>query len=191
ALAIAWKSPVKCRLMSSIGTTWAYPPPAAPPFTPKTGPSDGSRMQSAAFFPIFRSACVTPTVTVDLPSPAGVGLIPVTSTSRPLSLRCATAASRTFALYLPYSSISSSSRPSPAALSAAGPSAERVQHDRRIRPPEHRRDVVVGLARVHDDRLPHLAGEGELGLEGATLRVPRRVVVMVIEPGFPERHHFG
>src|SRR5256886_8633196 len=69
---MAWKSPVKCRLMSSIGTTWAYPPPAAPPFTPKTGPSDGSRMQSAAFFPIFRSACVTPTVTVDFPSPAGV-----------------------------------------------------------------------------------------------------------------------
>src|SRR3989475_5034002 len=59
--------------MSSIGTTWAYPPPAAPPFTPKTGPSDGSRMQSAAFFPIFRSACVTPTVTVDFPSPAGEG----------------------------------------------------------------------------------------------------------------------
>src|SRR2546430_10422818 len=87
ALAMAWKSPVKCRLMSSIGTTWAYPPPAAPPFTPKTGPSEGSRMQSAAFVPIFRNACVTPTVTVDLPSPAGVGLIPVTSTSRPLSLR--------------------------------------------------------------------------------------------------------
>src|SRR6266581_3131719 len=48
-----------------------------------------------------------------------------------------------------------------------------------------------GPARVHDDRLPSLAGECELGLEGATLRVPRRVVVMVIEPGFPERHHFG
>src|SRR2546426_2628505 len=106
--------------MSSIGTTWAYPPPAAPPFTPKTGPSDGSRMQSAAFFPIFRSACVTPTVTVDFPSPAGVGLIPVTSTRRPLGLRAAKAASRTFALYLPYSSISSSARPSSAAMSAMG-----------------------------------------------------------------------
>src|SRR5216110_868796 len=64
--------------MSSIGTTWAYPPPAAPPFTPNTGPSDGSRMQSAAFFPSFRSACVTPTVTVDLPSPAGEGKSTVT-----------------------------------------------------------------------------------------------------------------
>src|SRR3989441_1178981 len=71
------------------------------------------------------------------------------------------------------------------------PRAERVQHDRRIRSPEHRHDVVVGLAGVHDDRLSNLAGERELSLEGATLRVPRRVVVMVIEPGFPERHHFG
>ena len=38
AAPMAWKSPVKCRLISSIGTTCAYPPPAAPPFTPKTGP---------------------------------------------------------------------------------------------------------------------------------------------------------
>src|SRR3989454_3120144 len=120
ALAMAWKSPVKCRLMSSIGTTCAYPPPAAPPFTPKTGPSDGSRMQRAAFFPIFRSACVTPTVAVDSPSPAGVGLMPVTSTSRPLGVRRARAPRRTFALYFPYSSISSSSSPSSAAISATG-----------------------------------------------------------------------
>jgi len=56
AAAIAWKSPVKWRLMSSIGTTWAYPPPAAPPFTPNTGPSDGSRMHRIAFVPILRSA---------------------------------------------------------------------------------------------------------------------------------------
>src|SRR2546422_6187967 len=46
----------------------------------------------------------------------------------------------------------------------------RVQHDRRIRSPEHRHDVVVGLAGVHDDRLSNLAGERELSLEGATLR---------------------
>src|SRR2546426_5718842 len=73
--------------MSSIGTTWAYPPPQAPPFTPNTGPSDGSRMHSAAFFPSRLRAWVTPTVTVDFPSPAGVGLIPVTSTSRPRGWR--------------------------------------------------------------------------------------------------------
>ena len=35
AALIAAKSPVKCRLMSSIGSTCAYPPPAAPPFTPE------------------------------------------------------------------------------------------------------------------------------------------------------------
>src|SRR5438034_9232268 len=106
--------------MSSIGTTWAYPPPHAPPFTPNTGPSDGSRMQSAAFLPSFRRAWVTPTVTVDFPSPAGVGLIPVTSTSRPVGLRRAKASSRIFALYFPYSSISSSASPSSVAISATG-----------------------------------------------------------------------
>src|SRR5256885_8251878 len=77
-------------------------------------------MQSAAFFPSFRSAWVTPTVTVDLPSPAGVGLMPVTSTSRPFGLRRARAWSRIFALYLPYSSTSSSPRPNSAAMSATG-----------------------------------------------------------------------
>ena len=35
---------MKWRLMSSIGTTCAWPPPAAPPLTPKHGPSDGSRI---------------------------------------------------------------------------------------------------------------------------------------------------
>src|SRR2546429_623678 len=77
-------------------------------------------MHSAAFLRSRRSAWVTPTVTVDFPSPAGVGLIPVTSTRRPLGLRAAKAASRTFALYLPYSSTSSSARPSSAAMSAMG-----------------------------------------------------------------------
>src|SRR5260370_15449369 len=77
-------------------------------------------MQRAAFFPRRRRAWVTPTVTVDLPSPAGVGLIPVTSTSRPLGARRANAARRTLALYFPYSSISSASSPSSAAMSATG-----------------------------------------------------------------------
>src|SRR4029079_4457173 len=42
AAATAWKSPVKCRFRSSIGTTCVRPPPAAPPLMPKIGPSDGS-----------------------------------------------------------------------------------------------------------------------------------------------------
>jgi hypothetical protein len=49
---MAWKSPVKCRFMSSIGTICAMPPPAAPPFMPKFGPSEASRMQIMAFLPI-------------------------------------------------------------------------------------------------------------------------------------------
>src|SRR5256712_7314082 len=106
--------------MPPMGRTCAWPPPHAPPFTPNTGPSEGSRMQSAAFLPSRRNACVTPTVTVDFPSPAGVGLTPVTSTRRPRGLRCASAPSRTFALYLPYNSTSSSARPSSAAMSAMG-----------------------------------------------------------------------
>ena len=64
--------------MSSIGTTWAYPPPAAPPFTPKTGPSDGSRNARTARRPIFPNPCVSETDVVVFPSPAGVGVIAVT-----------------------------------------------------------------------------------------------------------------
>ena len=83
AAAIAAKSPVKCRLMSSIGTTCAYPPPAAPPFIPNTGPIDGSRRQITVFFPSRFRASPSPTVVVVLPSPAGVGDIAVTRISLP------------------------------------------------------------------------------------------------------------
>ena len=83
AAPIAWKSPVKCRLMSSMGTTCAYPPPAAPPFTPKTGPRDGSRRATITFLPSFCMPSARPTVVVVLPSPAGVGLIAVTRINLP------------------------------------------------------------------------------------------------------------
>ena len=43
-------------------------------------------MQTTTFLPSRRSAWLTPTVTVLFPSPAGVGLMPVTSTSRPFGL---------------------------------------------------------------------------------------------------------
>ena len=58
--------------MSSIGTTWEYPPPAAPPLIPKTGPSDGSLSATIAFLPILFIASPKPIDTVVLPSPAGV-----------------------------------------------------------------------------------------------------------------------
>ena len=83
AAPIAWKSPVKCRLISSIGTTCAYPPPAAPPFTPKTGPSEGSRRATITFLPSLCIPSARPTVVVVFPSPAGVGLIAVTRINFP------------------------------------------------------------------------------------------------------------
>ena len=46
----------------------------------------GSRMHTTTFLPRRRSAWLTPTVTVLFPSPAGVGLMPVTSTSRPFGV---------------------------------------------------------------------------------------------------------
>src|SRR5437016_5644833 len=70
---IAWTSPVRCRFRSSMGTTWARPPPDAPPLMPKVGPSDGCRMVAIARHPIRLSAIASPTVVVVLPSPSGVG----------------------------------------------------------------------------------------------------------------------
>ena len=86
AAPMAWKSPVKCRFISSIGTICAYPPPAAPPFMPNTGPRDGSLRAAITFFPILRSPSVSPTEVVVLPSPAGVGVMAVTSISLPSCL---------------------------------------------------------------------------------------------------------
>ena len=51
AAPIAWTSPVRWRLKSSIGMTWLRPPPAAPPLIPNTGPRLGWRMHTAALLP--------------------------------------------------------------------------------------------------------------------------------------------
>src|ERR1700733_1374841 len=66
-----------------MGTIWAWPPPVAPPFMPKLGPSEGSRRQIIVFLPMRLRASPRPTVVVVLPSPAGVGLIAVTRMSLP------------------------------------------------------------------------------------------------------------
>ena len=103
AAATAWKSPVKWRLRSSIGTTWVSPPPAAPPLMPKIGPSDGSRKHNTGFLPIAPRPWVSDTDVVVLPSPALVGVIAETHTilasgapcSRSIALRLI------LALYLP------------------------------------------------------------------------------------------
>ena len=83
AAVIACISPVKCRLMSSIGSTCAQPPPVAPPFTPNTGPKLGSLKQTMAFFPNLANDSASPTEVVDFPSPALVGVIAVTRMSLP------------------------------------------------------------------------------------------------------------
>ena len=100
AAPIAWMSPVKWRFRSSIGTTWVRPPPAAPPLIPNTGPSDASRRHATGFLPITPSPWVSPTSVVVLPSPALVGVIPVTHTILPSgrSLSRSSTDSATFAL---------------------------------------------------------------------------------------------
>ena len=96
-------SPVKCRFRSSIGTTWVMPPPAAPPLIPNTGPTDASRRHATGFLPMTPRPWVRPTSVVVLPSPAFVGVIPVTHTT----FASGTSRSRsviymkTFALYQP------------------------------------------------------------------------------------------
>jgi hypothetical protein len=71
---MACKSPVKCKLICSIGITWEKPPPAAPPFIPKTGPNDGSRMTQEALCPDDLDLGLDPIVVTVFPSPNGVGL---------------------------------------------------------------------------------------------------------------------
>ena len=80
---MACKSPVKCKLMSSIGSTCAYPPPAAPPLMLNTGPNEGSRIATIARLPSRLIASAKPIVTVVLPSPAGVGLMAVIKINLP------------------------------------------------------------------------------------------------------------
>ena len=83
AASMAWKSPLKWRLMSAMGATWAIPPPVAPPLTPKTGPMLGSLRASTAFLPIRLNPSPSPMVVVVFPSPRGVGVIAVTRISFP------------------------------------------------------------------------------------------------------------
>ena len=56
---------------------------------------------------------------------------------------------------------------------------------------ENARGVVVGLARMDDQRQAGLARGRDMGAKAALLRLARRVVVVIIEPGLAERHDFG
>ncbi len=98
-------SPVKFRFISSIGAICEYPPPVAPPLIPKQGPRDGSRKDKQAFLPSLVKASAKPMETVDLPSPALVGVMAVTKTREDvvgISFgRVAKVVREIFALYLP------------------------------------------------------------------------------------------
>ena len=52
---------------------------------------------------------------------------------------------------------------------------------------QNRERVVVGLARVDDDRAPELAGEPDLRAEHGVLHVAWRKVVVVVEADFADR----
>ncbi len=77
-------------------------------------------------------------------------------------------------------------------IAAAG---EAMQH-RGVGPLPHllfedARGVVVGLARMDDQRQSGLARRRDMRAEAALLRLARRIVVVVVEPGFAERDDLG
>ena len=80
AAVTAWKSPVRCRFMRSAGRMRALPEPPAPPLMPKVGPIADWRRVSAGRSPRRARAWARPMATVVLPSPKGVGVMPVTTT---------------------------------------------------------------------------------------------------------------
>ena len=125
AAVTACMSPVRCRLSTSIGTTWLYPPPAAPPLIPNVGPIEGCRIVTVARLPICRKPCPSPTVVVVLPSPSGVGVIAETTTYFAVgrSASSSIAAGLTFTTSSPYGSSRWRGIPISAATSSSGLSA--------------------------------------------------------------------
>src|SRR4029079_1656870 len=89
---------------------------------PKIGPSDGSRRHSTGRLPMWPRPWVSETDVVVLPSPALVGVIAETHTilASGAPARPSIAPRLTFALYFPYRSTSSSSRPISRAMSRIG-----------------------------------------------------------------------
>ena len=87
------------------------PPPAAPPLMPNVGPCDGCLMVVTTCLPRqLPNAWQTPMVVVDLPSPSGVGFMPLTTTSEPSGasfIRSATFLTSTLALWRPQGMTSS------------------------------------------------------------------------------------
>ncbi len=97
---MAWKSPWKCRLIFSAGSTCDWPPPAAPPFMPKTGPSEGSREEMMARLPMRSRPWTRPMEVTVLPSPETVGVVAVTRMSLPGTRVCGSSSSSRLSLAL-------------------------------------------------------------------------------------------
>src|SRR5215212_4284313 len=120
----AWMSPVRCRLSASIGTTWLWPPPAAPPLMPNTGPIEAWRTATVAVLPMCLKACPRPTVVVVFPSPRGVGVMAETTTYLALGMSASSSIASSFILATPspYGSRRCSPMPICAAISPSGSS---------------------------------------------------------------------
>lgn len=75
-----------------------------------------------------------------------------------------------------------------------GTTGEAVKHSEYSFDPglaNHRSGVVVGVACMHNHGAHESFGELELQGEGAALEVSRRVIVVVIESAFADRHRAG
>ena len=122
AAVTACMSPVRCRFSVSNGTTWLYPPPAAPPLIPNVGPIDACRSAIVARLPMCRIAWPSPTVVVVLPSPSGVGVTAVTTTYLAFgrSASSSIAFRSIFATCSPYGWTSHGGIPMSSAISAIG-----------------------------------------------------------------------
>ena len=83
AAVMAWKSPVKWRLMSSIGADLRPAAAGGAALHAEDGAERGLAQRDMVARAERVSRRPSPTVVVDLPSPAGVGVMPVTSTSLP------------------------------------------------------------------------------------------------------------
>ena len=68
-----------------------------------------------------------------------------------------------------------------------GVAVQDAEHSGRARLPDERAGIVLCLPRVNHDGPVHLRGEGYLSGKRGALRIPRRVVVVVIEATLPHR----
>src|SRR6266550_6436981 len=57
-----------------------------------------------------------------------------------------------------------------------------------LRLTDDRAGILFSLSRVHNDRLPQLAGQGDLRRECGALSLAGRIVVVIVESALPYRY---